>query len=230
MNTKLALLSLAAALLMSGAKRPDTLLVQVKSPTPITVVDLDAAIAKITDGQKLGYDLRGYVNSVGKLVRRDGEEVVSCAGLSCSPFASAVLHFVQNGSFKGISYTVHQGFGGQPIAEFYKLQQTKSEAVSEFFKSMKKPEERRTLAGVYLFELNGQELLKDGKTKDHAHVGFLAISEEKVRQVHFSGKKKYQGLANDDQFEEFVEGSLYKDADAKKPTTLTLWRVTKRTK
>jgi hypothetical protein len=200
-----------------------------------TETDLDLAIDSITGGkdakQKLGYDGKyGYVNADGKVVTKEKGKEVEFQALGCSAFASAVVHRLQKGSFQGISTKVHQEFGGKPLARHYGLEQARSTTATEFLADMADKSKRKAAAGVYLFELDGEALLEGGKTEPRAHVGFLLIAETKVRQVHFSGLKKYQGLADDERFHEFVEGSLYKDAKGKKATTLTLWKLPKPTK
>jgi hypothetical protein len=66
-------------------------------PQRVTEAQLDAAIQQVTGGKKLTYDPDGYVNSSGKVVKtakgKDGKDaIVAASGLSCSPFASAILH------------------------------------------------------------------------------------------------------------------------------------------
>ena len=187
---------------------------------PATEKELDASIKVVTGGKALPYDLDGYIHKDGSLKskkdKKDEEK-----GLACSPFASAVLHHLQHGDFKAIDNKVHQQFGGEPLAKHYQLaSKVPLESTEDFKKRLAGA--TRPADGVYLFEIRGEYTkTSDGKKVPQAHVGFLVISKDDVRQVHFSGLKKYGGMADDKDFFGFVDASQYKQ-DAK----VQLWLVT----
>ena len=217
---------------------------------PVSENDLTNAIASITDKNKpLTYSLRGWVNAKG-LVRMEKGHEDEPKGLACSSFASAVLHRIQQGSFKGISTKIHTTFGGEKLASHYKLgspvdlkavkvtpPESRTRVKLDDFRSKYSVKQdrsnranRKSLAGVYLFELTREGVPnKDGVGVHRAHVGFLVISEAKVRQIHFSALRHYKGYADDTAFfEKFVDESCYntkKPKYGKERPLIRLWRV-----
>ena len=121
------------------------------------------------------------------------------------------MHILSRGSLTGFKQSSANGYGGE-VAAFYGLDLSHSLTSESVAKQLGDAAWRKKNAGVYYFDV------RKGKA---GHVGFLVIREGDVRQVHFSGLKAFNGLAdNTDFLDTFLKASKYK-----KEAKITLYKV-----
>lgn len=189
----------------------------------------------------IAYDVAGWVGESGEITG-------GAKGLGCSAFAAAVLCEVLHGENAFAHQRredparpwVHQLWGDGIARHFALGKAAYAGSVADFLALAGQAEQGSGSGlpqGLFFFDLRnerGRLGLLPGSSADigHGHVGFLHIEGARIRQAHFSGLRtrdgtlRYNGLARDDRFAEFLRRSLYGcTAAARASSTLALYRL-----